>query len=1716
MPATITGIVFNDLNHNGLFNPGEPGIPNVFVVLFNPAGGTCTPVLTDANGNYSFTITAAGTYTVYETVANPGATCPPTAFTQPPGFTMSNGPSKLTVAVSGAQVTGNAILANNNFSHDTVANPLGCTTSMIQFTGRPSVWFNINIVTGSAIAQGTVNPPVDINAIGYNPLDNYIYGYDQTNNRLVRIDNSGNVIGLAPLPPGLPADIYNVGTFDSNGFLYLFVNNETRFYVVDLRPNSATFLKLVNPANGFLEQTSNFGVALSRALNVSDWVLRPQDGNLYAITPTGLMQRIVPATGNITNIATSPLRTGPFGALALDSTGTIYAISNNDGNIYRFTIAGNTATAVRFSSTVTSSFNDATMCALATINLDFGDAPDTSSGNGPDDYSTLLSSDGPRHGLVNSLFLGTRVTAEADAHQNFDATGDDIPLGIQDDAVTVPLPVLVANTGIYTLPVTVTNATGSPANLYGWIDFNGDGIFQADEAAPVLAVPSQPGTQTFFLDFFPLPGAVQAIDHTFVRLRLTTDTLVNTNPIQASPTPGSPPDTRSLGPATDGEVEDYILQVSKAIEIFITKTPFPAEALPGETVTYRFTLKNPAPFPLTNLRIEDSLLGLIDIVSFLPPFASIDLEAKFIVPLDAPAGSQIFNTVVATSDQTFPVQDQAIITVLPAFSLAVTKTPDRISVPPGETVVYTIVVTNTSNAPITNVTVKDDLVGLSQFIASLAPGETRTFTVPFQVPAGAAAGTVFTNLTVADSTETGPASDTATIVVPPIPQVFLFKSVEPQVAAPGETVTYTITVSNAGNDTITNVRIVDPTLGVDQTYAALKPGDAIIITVPFVIPLDAKQDETIVNIARVTTDQTGPEQADAVVKVIGDPAIALSKSVSPGAAFPGDVVTYTFVVTNTGNTALANVRLSDPLIGLNIIIGTLAIGESRTVDYPFIVPNLGMSPFINTATATGTFDTVTVEEQDTASLIIVPLQPSFTLTKTVDQSRANAGDTVNYTITVVNTGNVTLTNIVISDPLLGFVNTIESLDPGASATEKIPFVIPVGSAAGTVFTNVVTASTNETGPQEGTTTVTVNDQPALALTKTPDVDNALPGDTITYTITVANTGNVPLTNVTVRDDLLGFNAVIPTLAIGQSQSFTPTFVVPAGTPVGTVIVNRSTAFSDQTDTAETTANVLVNPLPPVLTILKTSDPAVVSPGGTVTYSITVSNPGTVVLTNVEVRDDTLGFAQVVGTLNPGDSQTLTIPFAVPADAPAGSVIVNTAVVSSDQTNPEESTSSVAIDPSPALQVTKTIAPAQSAPLQTVTATITVRNTGNVDLTNVVVADTTLGFRSVIPALAVGASLVFPLPFAVPNVPAGTVLTNTATASSDETGESSASATVTVLPQFRLSLVKRVDPSAALPGETVTFSFEIRNDSNAPLTGLRFTDDLLGIDKTVDLIPAGFFSLLSRTFTIPLDARGGTILTNTAVLSTDETAPVSSTVQVTVLEDPKLEIVKTVFPPVAIPGEVVFFRLEGVNTGNVPLVNVRVSDPLLGLIGTVAFQEVGEALSIILPFTVPADAAPGVPIVNTMFVDSAQTGPLRASASLKVIGPPLVVTKSADDKVIFVGDTVRFTVKAANVSEIAINAAVLTDLLQAGTQFVPNTVEISGRTVPGADPAHGIPIGNLAPGQSVEVSFQAEQTAALSDEQLRNQAAVSFQPAESLQRFTIHSNVLIITVESHEE
>jgi uncharacterized repeat protein (TIGR01451 family) len=194
--------------------------------------------------------------------------------------------------------------------------------------------------------------------------------------------------------------------------------------------------------------------------------------------------------------------------------------------------------------------NDQDDFDLATISIgqvDYGDLADTGNGTGTGDYQTLAANGGPSHVIVPDLTIGATVDNEVDGQQSTNADGDDTN-GDDEDGVDLNGITFQAGQTV-SIPVVVTNNTGSTANLYAFVDWNNDGDFGDAGEQVLVSVPSMAGSQTVLVDFtIPTEAAGTDINSTVgARFRLTTDTLAG---------------NAWEGAATDGEVEDYILQIS--------------------------------------------------------------------------------------------------------------------------------------------------------------------------------------------------------------------------------------------------------------------------------------------------------------------------------------------------------------------------------------------------------------------------------------------------------------------------------------------------------------------------------------------------------------------------------------------------------------------------------------------------------------------------------------------------------------------------------------------------------------------------------------------------------------------------------------------------------------------------------------------------------------------------------------------------------------------------------------------------------------------------------------------------------------------------------------------------------------------------------------------------------------------------------------------------
>jgi hypothetical protein len=120
---------------------------------------------------------------------------------------------------------------------------------------------------------------------------------------------------------------------------------------------------------------------------------------------------------------------------------------------------------------------------------------------------------------------------------------------------------------------------------------------------------------------------------------------------------------------------------------------------------------------------------------------------------------------------------------------------------------------------------------------------------------------------------------------------------------------------------------------------------------------------------------------------------------------------------------------------------------------------------------------------------------------------------------VSNCGDITLTNITVSDNIIGAVTNIASLAPGAFTTYSSSFTAVCGGNINTV-TAIGTSTCGQNTTNTATATCVVFENPCIAVTKLcgPVV---LPGATNAISGVVSNCGNVTLTNISVSDDILG-------------------------------------------------------------------------------------------------------------------------------------------------------------------------------------------------------------------------------------------------------------------------------------------------------------------------------------------------------------------------------------------------------------------------------------------------------------------------------------------------------------------------------------------------------------------------------------------------------------------
>ncbi|WP_309107509.1 hypothetical protein [Arthrobacter sp.] len=1028
----------------------------------------------------------------------------------------------------------------------------------------------------------------------------------------------------------------------------------------------------------------------------------------------------------------------------------------------------------------------------------------------------------------------------------------------------------------------------------------------------------------------------------------------------------------------------------------------------------------------------------------------------------------------------------------------------------GSTVTYTFDVTNTGTVPLEAVTVTDPLVGtVTCPPGPLAVGATTTCTAE---PYTLTQNDVNAGEVVNDATATGtvaglpPATDedTTTTVIEQDPSLLLDKQAgtptdvnNSGITDAGDTIQYTFNVTNDGNLPLTDLAIADnllsgqnPAIAVTCLETTLAPGASTICTAGQLYTVTAADEAAGEVVNTATANGVGPDNAP----VASDPdstrtvvtaqqnLLTLEKTAGEpvdvndsGITDAGDTIQYSFRASNNGNVAVTDLVIDDGLLsGLNPPITvsceqtTLAPGQSTecaaNAVYVVTEADEANGSVDNSATAEGIDpdrDPVVSDPDVTTTEVIVP-QPALSIEKTAgapadlnSSGITDAGDTIQYTFTVTNSGNVTVHDAAVNDPLIGSVTcTSTTLIAGAStdcAADELYVVTEDDEAAGSVDNSATATGIDpddaRVDSEEDTTSTPVTvPAPALSIEKAAgapvDVNNSGitdAGDTIQYTFAVTNTGNVPVHDVAVNDPMVGdvtctVTPAVPagdpiTLAVGQSATCAAdaVYVVTEANEVSGSVDNTATSTGTDPDggtvtsVPDTTTTEVTLPNPSLVIEKTAGNPTdvnnsgITDAGDTIQYTFRVTNDGNVPVGSIAVVDPLVGTVLCgVTALAPTaftDCSAETL-YTITAEDETANVVANTARATG--TDPDDvevesdpdSTNTPVTEQAPVLTLEKTAGEPVDVNSNdsvdagdTIQFTFLVTNDGNVPVREIEVNDPIAGSVTCEELqLAVGQSTdcsadeLYVITQA--DVDAGRVV-NVATGEGidpdDEPTVSNEDSTTTAIARSAELLIEKnaelIDGDSdqlADVDEAIQYSFTVTNTGKVTITDVRVDDPKAGsVTCSETVLAPGASTTCSadeRYVVTQADVDAGSIDNVATAAGTPPagmepvvSVPDTTSTQAHVTQDLKLEKDNALSDGdgdgVADAGEVIKYTFTATNTGTVTLNDLQIDDPRLTAAGvTVSCPATtvapGKSVICTADYTVQAaDVASGNPIEN---------------------------------------------------------------------------------------------------------------------------------------------------------
>lgn len=901
----------------------------------------------------------------------------------------------------------------------------------------------------------------------------------------------------------------------------------------------------------------------------------------------------------------------------------------------------------------------------------------------------------------------------------------------------------------------------------------------------------------------------------------------------------------------------------------------------------------------------------------------------------------------------------------------------------------------------------------------------------------------------------------------------------------GDTITYFATITNTGNVTATNVTYVDT----DNPGTAYVPGTFKLNSLPFagdpnlgvnigsliagasatvsfdVIVTSIPDPPEVDNVATVNfiyrVNPAGPDIPGSTISLpaitqLRAPALDIVKTASTDFVEVGDTFTYNFTLTNTGNVQLIGVKFFDtlptevtyqpatllvnglPAVGnpaTGITIGNMNPGDIDTVSFDVLVNSRPVSGVI-TNTASATYDyridpngPLLPGSNESNPLDTNIKEVVFSFDKTANKYFAEVGNTISYTVVVDNTGNTDMLNVFWQDIL----DPSTSYNPG---TLKVNGVFTPGTPSGGINIGNILAGTSKTI----TFDVTINSFPTT---------NPIPNDsTIQYGVQIVPGGPIDTRNATSTETL--------------------------------VTVNRQE-----------------------LDVTKDASTNFVEVGDTFTYNFTLTNNGTVPILNAVFTDilppevtyqpSTLkvnGFPAVgnpalginVGNIAVGDFATVSFDVLV-TSVPASGQITNFATVDYEyQIDPNLPPTPGSTDSNDLITNIKEVVfdftkAANTSFAQVgdiVTYTITINNTGNTLMQNVILSDILDPSTTYVPGtLKVNGS---PIPGDPSNANIGDVASGTSKTVTFDVTIDTFPATNPIPNQASMDYQIQIDPN--LPPET--------RSADTDTTFVQVNKGELTVEKSVDKLFAEPGDVL--TYATTLTNTGNVDITDIVFF---DNVPAGT------LFVPNTLTINGLVQPGAVPSNPI--NIGTLNPGEDVTIGFKVT-----VTAPPTISEIPNIAQVQYKYRINPQG-PDIPVTK----DSNEV-------NTQIINGQVTAVKDKNKSAVEVGDTITYTITVTNTGNTEALNVTVKDVVPANTSFVTGTVTVNGDPRPLDNPTTGIIAGNLGVLDNAIVSFTVRVDSLPASGVITDIADVTFQyivdPTKPPKSKTVTTNEVVTTVQ----